>query len=52
MHHMLGCLFGAVLALIGSVVHEPVVAISGSVTCAGFCLQMVRVMAFSRSRSS
>jgi hypothetical protein len=44
---MLGCLSGALLAMIGGLVHEPIVAIAGSVICAGFCLQMVRVMVFS-----
>jgi hypothetical protein len=52
-HHrkyMLGCLSGAMLALIGGLVHEPILAISGSVICGGFCLQMIRMMAFSPER--
>jgi hypothetical protein len=48
-HHrryMLGCLAGALLSIIGGLVHEPGLTISGAVICAGFCLQMIRTMAF------
>lgn len=48
-HHrryMLGCLAGAVLSVLGGIVHEPVLTISGAVICAGFCLQMIRMVAF------
>ena len=34
------------LSAIGGLVHEPVLTISGAVICAGFCLQMMRMMAF------
>ena len=47
---MLGCLSGALLAVIGGLVHEPIVAIAGSVICAGFCLQMIRMTVFSPRR--
>lgn len=53
-HHrryMLGCLAGALLSIIGGLVHEPVLTISGAVICAGFCLQMIRMMAFKPTRS-
>jgi hypothetical protein len=49
-NYMLGCLSGALLAVIGGLVHEPIVAITGSVICAGFCLQMVRMMVFRPKR--
>ena len=48
-HHrryMLGCLAGAGLSVLGGIAHEPVLTISGAVICAGFCLQMIRMMAF------
>lgn len=53
-HHrryMLCCFAGALLSIIGGVVHEPVLTISGAVICAGFCLQMIRVMVFKPHRS-
>jgi hypothetical protein len=43
-NYMLGCLSGALLAVIGGLVHEPIVAIAGSIICAGFCLQMMRTV--------
>ena len=46
-NYMLGCLSGALLAVIGGLLHEPIVAIARSVICAGSCLQMVRMMVFS-----
>jgi hypothetical protein len=53
-HHrtyMLGCLGGALLSIVGGVVHVPILELSGAVICAGFCLQMVRMMAFKPKRS-
>ena len=53
-HHrryVLGCLAGALLSIVGGLVREPVLTISGAVICGGFCLQMVRVMAFKPRRS-
>ena len=47
---MLGCLAGAVLSVIGGLVDEPVLTIGGAVICAGFCLQMIRMMAFNPRR--
>jgi hypothetical protein len=48
-HHrryMLGCLAGALLSIVGGLVHESVLTISGAVICAGFCLLMIRMMVF------
>jgi NCAIR mutase (PurE)-related protein len=53
-HHrtyMLGCLAGALLSVIGGLVHVPVLEVGGAVICAGFCLQMIRMMAFKPKRS-
>ena len=53
-HHrraMLGCLAGALLSVLGGLVHEPVLTISGAVICAAFCLQMIRMMAFKPHQS-
>ena len=53
-HHrkyMLGCLGGALLSIVGGVVHVPIIELSGAVICAGFCLQMIRMMAFKPNRS-
>jgi hypothetical protein len=47
---MLGCLSGALLAVIGGLVHQPIVAIVGLVICAVFCLQMIRMTVFSPKR--
>ena len=52
-HHrtsMLGCLAGALLSIIGGLVHAPILEVSGAVICAGFCLQMIRMMAFKPRR--
>jgi hypothetical protein len=48
-HHrkyMLGCLAGALLSVIGGLARVPIVEVSGAVICAGFCLLMIRTMAF------
>ena len=48
-HHrtsMLGCFGGALLSIIGGLVHAPILEVSGAVICAGFCWQMIRMMAF------
>jgi len=48
-HHrrsMFACLVGAVLSVIGGLVHEPILTVSGAVACAGFCLQMIRMTTF------
>jgi hypothetical protein len=53
-HHrrlMLGCLAGALLSIIGGLVHVPVIEVSGAVICAVFCLQMIRMMAFKPTQS-
>lgn len=53
-HHrkyMLGCLAGAVLSVIGGLVHEPVLTIGGAVICGAFCLQMIRMMVFDPDRT-
>ena len=53
-HHrmyMLGCLGGALLSIVGGVVHVSILEVSGAVICAGFCLQMIRMMAFKPTRS-
>ena len=42
--HMLGCVFGALVAVIGELAHQPIVAIAGAVICGGFCLPMLRTM--------
>jgi hypothetical protein len=42
--HMLGCVFGALVAVIGGLAHQPIVAIAGTVICAAFCLAMLRTM--------
>jgi hypothetical protein len=49
--HMLGCLAGALLSVIGGVVHVPIIEVSGAVICGGFCLLMIRMMAFKPRRS-
>lgn len=53
-HHrkyMLGCLGGALLSILGGVVHVPSLELIGAVICAGFCLQMIRMMAFKPKQS-
>jgi hypothetical protein len=53
-HHrayMLGCVGGALLSIVGGVVRVPTLEVSGAVICAGFCLQMIRMMAFKPKRS-
>jgi uncharacterized membrane protein AbrB (regulator of aidB expression) len=53
-HHrryMLGCLAGALLSIIGGLLHVPILEITGAVICAGFCLQMIRMMAFKPRQS-
>jgi uncharacterized membrane protein AbrB (regulator of aidB expression) len=53
-HHrklMLGCLGGALLSIAGSLLHVPTLEVTGAVICAGFCLQMIRMMAFKPRRS-
>jgi hypothetical protein len=53
-HHrryMLGCLAGAGLSIIGGLVHAPTLEVTGAVICAGFCVQMIRMMAFKPRRS-
>jgi hypothetical protein len=53
-HHrryMLGCLAGALISIVGGLVHEPILTISGAVICGGFCLLMIRMMAFKPHRS-
>jgi hypothetical protein len=45
-HHrrqMLGCVAGALVAVLGGVLALPVLAIAGAVICGGFCLNMVRM---------
>ena len=42
--HMLGCVFGVLIGVIGELAHQPMVAIAGAVICAGFCVQMLRTM--------
>jgi hypothetical protein len=49
-NYMLGCLSGAFLAVIGGLVDQPIVTVAGSVICAGFCLQMIRMTVFSPNR--
>jgi hypothetical protein len=48
---MLGCLSGALLSIIGGLMQVPILELSGAVICAGFCLQMIRMMAFKPKRS-
>jgi hypothetical protein len=43
--HMLGCLVGALIAFVGGLVAQPVIAIGGAVICGAFCLDMIRTMA-------
>ena len=53
-HHrtyLLGCLGWALLSIAGGVVHVPILDVSGAMICAGFCLQMIRMMAFKPNRS-
>jgi hypothetical protein len=50
-NYLLGCLAGALLSVIGGIVHVPVLEVSGAVICAGFCLLMIRMMAFKPRRS-
>ena len=49
--YMLGCLAGALLSVIGGLAHVPSLEIAGAVICGGFCLQMIRMMAFKPKRS-
>jgi hypothetical protein len=42
--HMTGCGVGAVILLVGVVLHLPIVAIGGAVICGAFCLDMVRMV--------
>jgi hypothetical protein len=48
--HMAGCGVGALVAVIGGLVHEPVVAIAGAFICGVFCVDMIRSMAMSPKR--
>jgi uncharacterized membrane protein AbrB (regulator of aidB expression) len=53
-HHrryMLGCIAGALLSIIGGLLHVPILEVTGAVICAGFCLQMIRMMAFKPRQS-
>jgi hypothetical protein len=53
-HHrryMLGCVAGALLSIIGGLLHVPILEVTGAVICAGFCLQMIRMMAFKPRQS-
>lgn len=49
--HMLGCAVGAVLSVIGGLVHEPVLTVGGAVICGTFCLLMIRMMVLRPHRS-
>jgi hypothetical protein len=53
-HHrrlMLGCLAGALLSAVGGLMQVPILEVTGAVICAGFCLLMIRTMAFKPRRS-
>jgi hypothetical protein len=53
-HHrryMLGCVAGALLSIIGGRLHVPILEGAGAVICAGFCLQMIRMMGFKPRQS-
>jgi hypothetical protein len=48
-HHrryVVGCLGGALLAIIGGLLDVPILEVTGAVICSGFCLQMIRMTAF------
>jgi hypothetical protein len=49
--HMTGCIVGALVAVVGGLVHQPVLAIVGAIICGGFCLDMVRTMAVKPKRT-
>jgi hypothetical protein len=49
--YMLGCLAGALLSISGGLLKMPILEVAGAVICAGFCLQMIRMMAFKPRRS-
>ena len=51
LNYMIGCVAGALLSVIGGLVHEPVLTIGGAVICGAFCLQMIRMMVFRPHRS-
>ena len=42
--HMLGCVAGALIAVVGGLASSQAVSIAGAVICAGFCLDMIRTM--------
>jgi hypothetical protein len=42
--HMLGCVGGAAMVLLGGLFDQSVVAIAGAVVCGAFCADMVRLM--------
>jgi hypothetical protein len=48
--HMLGCLAGALIAVVGGIAGSPVISIVGAVICGGFCLDMVRMMVAMRAK--
>jgi hypothetical protein len=48
---MLGCLAGALLSAVGGLMQVPILEVTGAVICAGFCLLMIRMMAFKPRRS-
>jgi hypothetical protein len=53
-HHrrlMLGCLGGALLSVVGGLTQVPILEVTGAVICGGFCLLMIRTMAFKPSRN-
>jgi hypothetical protein len=42
--HMLGCVAGAVIAVVGGLTSSEAMSIAGAVICSGFCFEMIRTM--------
>jgi hypothetical protein len=48
--HMLGCVVGALIAVLGGIAGSPVISIAGAIICGGFCLDMIRMMVVMKPR--
>jgi hypothetical protein len=48
--HLFGCGVGSLALIAGVVFQLPVLAISGAVVCAAFCLDMIRMMVTMRPK--
>jgi hypothetical protein len=42
--HVVGCIAGALIAVVGGIVGSSVISTAGVIICGGFCLDMIRMM--------